>query len=341
MEAIRFGVVGCGGRGASVAHLMTQVSGVQLVAVCDVDGARARQVGEQLQVPSFQSFDEMLEQVPLDAVYIATPVEHHFPLARRAILEGKHVLLEKMMTTTAGEAWELVRLAEMQGVCGAISYQLRFYPVFQKWREVGLGMQPVLVIASRHPGIMPSPYLRPEPWAGIVDFLTHDLDLVLWVMEREPITVTATFTRGTIVPDDAIDTLCIVLDFGEAKGLVYGSMGGWGMPTFHAIIGRMGNARIVSQGVEVNRWAPSPSGVYERVSDLVSTEIVQADTTDRLLQHFSEWVQGEREAPPLATFEDGFRVMLIHEAVWESCRTGQLVSLDDLKRSLSIVQGKH
>lgn len=186
MEALRFGVVGCGGRGASVAHLMTQISGVRLVAVCDIDEGRAREVGEQLNVPFFRNFEEMLAQVEMDAVYIATSVEHHFSIARRAILEGKHVLLEKMMTTSAAEAWELVRLAEMRGVCGAISYQLRFYPVFQKWRELGLEMQPLLIISSRNPGIMPQAYLRPEPWAGIVDFLTHDLDLVLWVAGKEP-----------------------------------------------------------------------------------------------------------------------------------------------------------
>ncbi len=334
METLQFGVVGCGGRGASVAHLMTQITGVTLAAVCDVELERARQVGEQLKVPFFQSFGEMLEQAPMDAVYIATPVEHHFSLARQAILEGKHVVLEKMMTTSAAEAWELVRLADIRGVCGAIAYQLRFYPVFQKWRELGNEMNPLLIISSRHPGIMPPAYLRPEPWAGIVDFLTHDLDLVLWVMGREPESVAASFTRNAVTATDAIDTLCVTLQFGVATGLVYGSMGGWGMPTLHAILGRNGNARIVSNGVEINRWVYTPSGTYERVNDLVTTEIVRADTTDRLLQHFSAWVQGEREAFPLATFEDGLKVMLVHEAIWASAQSGQVVALDAIRQRL-------
>jgi predicted dehydrogenase len=261
-------------------------------------------------------------------------VEHHFSIARRAILEGKHVLLEKMMTTSADEAWELVRLAEMRGVCGAISYQLRFYPVFQKWRELGLEMQLLLIISSRNPGIMPQAYLRPEPWAGIVDFLTHDLDLVLWVAGKEPESVFATATRNAVTSTDAIDTLCVTLNFGDFTGLVYGSMGGWGLPSTHAIIGQKGNARIVSNGVEVNRWTFSPSGGYERVNDVIPTEIVRADTTDRMLQHFSAWVQGEKEAYPLATFEDGLKVMLVHEAIWESWQSGQTVSLESVKRKL-------
>jgi predicted dehydrogenase len=313
---------------------MTQISGVRLVAVCDIDEGRAREVGEQLNVPFFRNFEEMLAQVEMDAVYIATSVEHHFSIARRAILEGKHVLLEKMMTTSAAEAWELVRLAEMRGVCGAISYQLRFYPVFQKWRELGLEMQPLLIISSRNPGIMPQAYLRPEPWAGIVDFLTHDLDLVLWVAGKEPESVFATATRNAVTSTDAIDTLCVTLNFGDFTGLVYGSMGGWGLPSTNAIIGQKGNARIVSNGVEVNRWTFSPSGGYERVNDVIPTEIVRADTTDRMLQHFSAWVQGEKEAYPLATFEDGLKVMLVHEAIWESWQSGQTVSLESVKRKL-------
>jgi predicted dehydrogenase len=334
MEVLRFGVVGCGGRGASVAHLMTQISGVRLVAVCDVDEERTRQVGEQLKVPFFRNFEDMLAQVEMDAVYVATSVENHFSIARRAILEGKHVLLEKMMTTSAAEAWELVRLAEMRGVCGAISYQLRFYPVFQKWRELGLEMQPLLIISSRNPGIMPQAYLRPEPWAGIVDFLTHDLDLVLWVAGKEPESVFATATRNAVTSTDAIDTLCVILNFGDFTGLVYGSMGGWGLPSIHAIIGQKGNARIVSNGVEINRWTLSPSEIYERVNDMIPTEIVRADTTDRMLQHFSAWVQGEREAQPLATFEDGLKVMLVHEAIWESWQSGQTISLETVKQKL-------
>ncbi|MCS7192487.1 MAG: Gfo/Idh/MocA family oxidoreductase [Armatimonadetes bacterium] len=334
MDAFRFGVVGCGGRGAGVAHLITQIPNLKLVAVCDIDEARAKQLGEQLNVPFFQSFDQMLAETELDAIYVATSVEQHFSLSRRAILEGKHVLLEKMMTTSAAEAWELVRLAQMRGVCGAISYQLRFYPVFQKWCELGQEMQPLLIISSRNPGIMPPPYLRPEPWAGIIDFLTHDLDLVLWVAGKEPESVFATATRNAVTKTEAIDSLCAILDFGDFSGLTYGSMGGWGMPSVHAVVGQKGNVRIVGNGVEVNKWFPLPSGTFELVNDVVSTEIVSADTTDRMLLHFSAWVQGEREAYPLATFEDGLKVMLVHEAIWASWQSGQTIHLNDIKRKL-------
>jgi predicted dehydrogenase len=335
MDELRFGVVGCGGRGVSVATLMTQLPSVHLVAVCDVDEGRARQASEQLKVPAFTRLEEMLGQTEMDALYIATSVEHHFAVARRAILDGKHILLEKMMTTSAAEAWELVRLAEVRGVCGAISYQLRFYPSFQKWWELAQEMQPMVIVSSRHPGIMPPNYLRPEPFAGVTDFLTHDLDLVLWVAGREPETVFATETRNAVTPTNAIDTLCVTLHFdSEMTGLVYGSMAGWGLPSTHLVIGRKGNVRISGSAVEVNRIVQKADGNYERVAETVTTEAVRGDTTDRLLEHFCAWVQGQREAFPLATLEDGFRVMLVHEAIWESCRTNQPVPTEAVRQRL-------
>lgn len=331
MEKLKFGVIGCGGRGADVAGLMLQTEGAQLVSVCDVDEEKARQVGERLKVPAFTRGDEMLAQMELDALFIATPVEHHLAVARTAILQGKHVVVEKMMTTSAAEAWELVRLAEMRGVCGAISYQLRFYPVFQKWWELAQKMQPLLIIASRNPGIMPPAYLRPELWAGIMDFLTHDLDLVLWVSGQEPETVFAVAYQGAVTDTDAFDTLSVTLQFSEASGLVYGGMSGWGIPSIHAVIGRKGNVRIAGNNVEVNRIDRNTEGRYERIPDTVEAESVHTDTTDRLLNHFSAWVQGKREAFPLATFEDGLKVMLVHEAIWESLKTGQPVALTAVK----------
>ena len=335
MDKIRFGVVGCGGRGLSVAHLMAQLPSVHLVAVCDADERRARQAGEQLKVPAFTRLEEMLEQTDLDALYIATSVEQHFAVARRAILDGKHILLEKMMTTSAAEAWELVRLAEVRGVCGAISYQLRFYPSFLKWWELAQELQPLLIVSSRHPGIMPPNYLRPEPFAGITDFLTHDLDLVLWVAGREPETVFATETRNAITSTNAIDTLCVTLHFGgETTGLVYGSMAGWGLPSTHVVIGRKGNVRVIGHQVEVNRITTNLSGNYERVGESVPVEAVQGDTTDRLLEHFCAWVQGQKEAFPLATLEDGFRTMLVHEAIWESCQMGRPASVEAVRQCL-------
>ena len=306
MDELRFGVVGCGGRGVSVATLMTQLPSVRLVAVCDVDEGRARQAGDQLKVPAFTRLEEMLGQTEMDALYIATSVEHHFSVARRAILDGKHILLEKMMTTSAAEAWELAQ-----------------------------EMHPMVIVSSRHPGIMPPNYLRPEPFAGVTDFLTHDLDLVLWVAGREPETVFATETRNAITPTNAIDTLCVTLHFdSEMTGLVYGSMAGWGLPSTHLVIGQKGNVRVSGSVVEVNRIVRKADGNYERVAETVMTEAVRGDTTDRLLEHFCAWVQGQKEAFPLATLEDGFRVMLVHEAIWESCRTNQPVTTEAVRQRL-------
>ncbi len=334
MDRLRFAVIGCGGRGTGVAEVIKGLKNAQLVAVCDVVSDRARGAGERTGVPWFTSAQEMYQQVPIDAIFIATSVEQHYPLAKEAMEHGKHVILEKMMARTAKEAWCLARLAEQRGICGAVCYQLRFMPTYRKWWEIGQSLQPVLIVSSRHPGIMPPNYLRPEPWAGVVDFLTHDLDLVYWMASREPLSVSALGHRGTVVPGEIWDSLTILLNFGAQTGLVYGAMAGWGIPSVHAVIGRKGNVRIVSDGVEMNQIVLTGDGRYERVVEPITTEPIPGDTTDLLVEHFSGWVQGEREAFPLSTFEDGFRVMIIHDAILESLSSGQAVLMETVKDRL-------
>ncbi|HXB12183.1 MAG TPA: Gfo/Idh/MocA family oxidoreductase [Bacteroidia bacterium] len=60
--------------------------------------------------------DEVLTSKDVDAVVIATPVSSHFPLAKKALENGKHVLLEKPMASTVAEGEELIKLAEKKGL---------------------------------------------------------------------------------------------------------------------------------------------------------------------------------------------------------------------------------
>ncbi|MCS7224739.1 MAG: Gfo/Idh/MocA family oxidoreductase [Armatimonadetes bacterium] len=340
MERLRFAVIGCGGRGSGVAEMIAAVTNAQLVAVCDVVEQNARAVGERLGVPFFTKTEAMYEAVDVDAVFIATPVEHHFALAKEAVLKGKHVILEKIMTTTAQEAYELAELARQKKICGALSYQLRFYDVYRKWWAVGQSLEPTLIISSRHPGIMPPNYLRPDPWAGVVDFLSHDIDLVYWVAGREPSLVTAIGYRSTVVVQDTWDTMTILLDFGSMTGLVYSAMAGGGLPSTHAVIGRKGNVRIESDSLSVHRFVRTNADRYERQWERLDTEPVKEDTTGLLVQHFSDWVQGIVKDPfPLSTFEDGYKVMLIHDGIAESLKARQTISLEHIHQRIALSQG--
>src|SRR4051795_2303184 len=90
---------------------------LELRWLCDLDETRARQVlGSYSTVATTDSFDTVLEDPAVHAVAIATPAASHFPLAMAALDAGKHVLVEKPLTSSLGDGQKLVQAAEDRGL---------------------------------------------------------------------------------------------------------------------------------------------------------------------------------------------------------------------------------
>ena len=106
---VRIAQVGCGYWGP---NLMRNVAGnpkAELVAICDADPVALQRVaGKYPGVTQFTSLDEVLVQPSIDAVVIATPSRLHFEHVLAALQAGKHVLVEKPMTSSVEQAVELV-----------------------------------------------------------------------------------------------------------------------------------------------------------------------------------------------------------------------------------------
>jgi len=112
LKTTKVGVIGCGYWGPNLIRNFIKVKDCQLVVAAD-------QAPEKLEVVKFlcptirltTSPEEVLEDEGIDAVVIATPISTHFPMAQRALANGKHVFVEKPMTATVAEAEELTELA--------------------------------------------------------------------------------------------------------------------------------------------------------------------------------------------------------------------------------------
>ncbi|MHB8376618.1 MAG: Gfo/Idh/MocA family protein [Dehalococcoidia bacterium] len=108
-------VVGCGYWGPNLVRNFFDTPGCRMLAVCDQSVARLQAM--QARHPSIKAltvFDDVLNDTRIDAVAIATPVQTHAKLAKQALLAGKHVLVEKPLTTSVRDAEELVELAQRQ-----------------------------------------------------------------------------------------------------------------------------------------------------------------------------------------------------------------------------------
>jgi predicted dehydrogenase len=138
---LRAGLVGCGSlalRGP-LPHLSLPDARqkVQLVAVVDTVAERARQSAERFHVPAwFTSVEEMLDKSDLDLVLVLTPIPFHFANAMAAIAKGKHVYVQKAMTTTLAEADELLAAAQRAGVKLAAAPGYELFPSTVLMRQI-------------------------------------------------------------------------------------------------------------------------------------------------------------------------------------------------------------
>ena len=122
------GVIGAGGI-ARFAHIPNYVKNprVKLVAVADIDVAKARQVAEDFGIPNvYDNFEDLLANPEVEVVSVTTPPSAHAEPVIAAARAGKHMLCEKPIATTLEEADAMVDAAEKAGVKFAMGYQHRF-----------------------------------------------------------------------------------------------------------------------------------------------------------------------------------------------------------------------
>jgi predicted dehydrogenase len=168
---LRVGVVGTGALGYHHLRHLRTLDAVNVPGFFEADAARAAKVGEELGVAAAASLDALLDGV--DAVSIAVPTPAHFAVAKSALARGKHVLIEKPITTTLAEADELLALARAKGALVQIGHIERFNRAIRAaWQYVD---QPLFIESERLAPFNP----RGSDVAVVLDLMIHDIDLVL------------------------------------------------------------------------------------------------------------------------------------------------------------------
>src|ERR1051326_241540 len=110
---------------------------VRLMAVVDAVAERARQIAERYDVPAhFTDMDAMLAGADVDLVLVAAPITVHFAAAMAAIRAGKHVYVQKAMTTTLAEADELLAARDRAGVKLAAAPGYELFPTTAQMRQL-------------------------------------------------------------------------------------------------------------------------------------------------------------------------------------------------------------
>jgi predicted dehydrogenase len=138
MDVLRIGILGTA-RIAEKALIdpAVQVPEVTVAAVASRDLARAQAYGLQHGIPgAYGSYDEMLADTAIDAVYIPLPNSLHGPWTVQAITAGKHVLCEKPFAANATEAALVAEAAAASGLVVMEAMHYRYHPLIRHLREV-------------------------------------------------------------------------------------------------------------------------------------------------------------------------------------------------------------
>jgi predicted dehydrogenase len=131
------GMIGAGRWGFNWVRTLAALPDVALRWCCDVSPASLEKVrGQFPNVATTTRLEELLSDMALDAVVIATVAPTHYDVARQTLLAGKHVLVEKPMTLTAADAHRLTELAERQQRVLMVGHLLEYHPVVHRLRQM-------------------------------------------------------------------------------------------------------------------------------------------------------------------------------------------------------------
>jgi predicted dehydrogenase len=131
------GVVGCGYWGPNLARNLKSLPDCNLKAMCDLSEARLKHMNSLYpDVEGMTDYGHMLNGLDLDAVVIAAPVRHHFPLAKAALLAGKHALIEKPMAYSSEECEELIQIADQKGLVLMVGHTFLYSSAVRKITEI-------------------------------------------------------------------------------------------------------------------------------------------------------------------------------------------------------------
>lgn len=136
-KPIVVGVVGCGYWGPNLVRNFKSLPNCHLKAMCDLSEARLKHMrGLYPDVEGMTDFSHMLNGTGVDAVVIVAPVKHHFPLAKAALLAGKHALIEKPMAASAEECEELNDIAQRMGLVLMVGHTFLYSAPVRKITEI-------------------------------------------------------------------------------------------------------------------------------------------------------------------------------------------------------------
>jgi predicted dehydrogenase len=324
---VKFGVVGYGYWGPNVVRNLDRLESAEVVAVCDKSPASRKKVAKAYpDVLVTEDSAELMSSPDIDAIAVVTPVWTHYELAKAALLNGKHIFVEKPFTSNAAQAQELIELAAQRNLKIMVDHTFLFTGAVTKIKQLlddgSLGKLYYYDSTRVNLGLF-------QHDVNVVwDLAPHDLSIIDHLIEQTPEAISATgqtHLNGhedvayitVYFPDKVIAHINVnwlspvkvrtTLIGGEKKMLVWNDLEA------------DEKIKIYDKGVNVT----SREGLYDllvhyRSGDMWAPQIEQVEALTRELSYFVDCIANDKT--PVNDGEAGLRVVRMLEAANESIR---------------------
>jgi len=319
---LRIGVIGYGYWGPNLVRSFAALQDAEVACVCDLQQPRREHLGVNYpQVPAVHDWRQLVADPSVDAVVVATPVSTHYAIAREALGNGKHVLVEKPLTVSSAEAAELIEMSRQRQLTLMVGHTFVYQGAVRKIREIVRAgeLGEVLYIDSTRANFG----ILQDDINVVWDLAPHDISIMDFVLDRTPLSVSATGASHTTKGLEEV----AFLTFYFPGGLIAHVNVSWLAPIKirRMIIG--GTRRML---VYDDLEAAAKLKIYDcsielgeagmkRHSDLMRRSsgdavIPELNGTEALLMEARDFVGSIRERrPPVADGESGLRVVRLLE----------------------------
>lgn len=168
---LKIGVLGAGHLGKIHIRLIKEIETLELIGFYDPNDDNALKTAEKYEVKRFDDIEELI--AACDAIDIVTTTVSHFECAKIAIKKGRHIFIEKPMTSTLEEAYALVELIKEAGIKAQVGHVERFNPAFLAVKDYDFN--PMFIETHRLAQFNP----RGTDVSVIHDLMIHDIDIIL------------------------------------------------------------------------------------------------------------------------------------------------------------------
>jgi len=332
---LNIGVIGYGYWGPNIVRNFNSIDDAKVVAVCDRSADVLKKVKKLYPaIETFSECEEITKSDAIDAVAVVTPVSTHYGLAKAALLNGKHVFVEKPFTVSSAEARELIDIATRRNLKIMVDHTFIFTGAVRKMKEI---------IDS---GVLGSIYYYDSTRVNlglfqhdvnvIWDLAPHDFSIMDYLIAEKPVSVVAC---GTSHVNGMEDIAYVTVHFqnstiahfnvnwlspvkvrttligGEKRMLVWND------------VNADEKIKLYDKGVDVK----SLESIYNlrvsyRSGDMWAPKVDQQEALKMEAQYFVDCVLNDQE--PINNGESGLRIVRMLEACNDSmANCGKMVAL--------------